>query len=299
MRQSNRMRTRFTSDNPYEWDRYAFAWQHVPAGGAAHLDFGCGDGRFLRALKAKGIKCLVGVDVSRQAVERARKASGGLEIVHISRAVPLPFPDATFSSITLMDVLEHVGEQEELLDELHRVLSDDGMLIVTVPGRHAFSFLDMGNLKFRFPRLHRWYYCRTHSRAEYDERYARNADGLIGDVSAAKRWHEHFSAAHLARLLRCSGFDAVEFDGAGLFHRVLRMLDLLAGRIAPLHVAIARCMAWDAKHFDSANLFCVAQKSEVSRLDHKGKTRKDDGTTCHHLEAVDPQHAVQPAGPRQ
>lgn len=293
------MRTRFTSDNPYECDRYAFAWQHVPAGGQAHLDFGCGDGRFLRALKAKGIRCLVGVDVSRRTVERAQKASGGLEITHIARAVPLPFPDATFSSITLMDVLEHVDEQDELLDELHRVLSDDGVLIVTVPRRHVFSFLDTGNFKFRFPRLHRWYYCRTHSRAEYDARYLRNADGLIGDVSAVKRWHEHFSVAHLARLLRCSGFDAVAFDGSGLFHRVLRMADLLVGRVAPLHAAIARCVAWDARRFASANLFCIARKSEVSRLDHMDKTRSDDGTTCYNLEAADPQHAVQPAGPRQ
>lgn len=293
------MRTRFTTDNPYAWDRYAFAWQHVPAGGEAHLDFGCGDGRFLGALKAKGIKCLVGVDVSRRAVERAQKASGGLEIIHIARAAPLPFPDATFSSITLMDVLEHVDEQEELLDELHRVLSDDGVLIVTVPGRHVFSVLDMGNLKFRFPRLHRWYYRRRHSEAEYDSRYVSNPDGLIGDVSAVKRWHEHFSVADLARRLRCSGFDAVQFDGAGLFHRMLRMADLLVGRVAPLHAAIARGIAWDAKHFASANLFCIARKSEVSRLDHVDKTRRDDGTTCYNLEAADPQHAVQPAGPRQ
>lgn len=184
------MHTRFEPNNPYECGRYAFAWRHVPASGAAHLDFGCGGGRFLRSLKSKQIKCLVGVDVSRQAIEQAQKASGGLEIMHIARAAPLPFPDGTFSSITLMDVLEHVHEQEELLDELHRVLMDDGVLIVTVPGRHAFSFLDMGNLKFRFPQLHRWYYCRNHSPQEYDCRYVSHPDGLIGDISAAKRWHE-------------------------------------------------------------------------------------------------------------
>ncbi|HPC94218.1 MAG TPA: DUF2723 domain-containing protein [Sedimentisphaerales bacterium] len=69
--------------------------------------------------------------------------------------------------------------------------------------------------------------------------------------------------------------------------------------VAPLHAASAEGIAWDAKHFASANLCSVAQKSEVSRLGHVDKIRKDDGTTCHHLEAVDPQHAVQPAGPCQ
>lgn len=293
------MHTRFTSDNPFACGRHAFAWQHVPVGGAAHLDFGCGDGRFLRALKARGIKCLVGVDVSRTAIEKAQEASGGLEIIRIARATALPFPDGTFSSITVLDVLEHVSEQEELLDELHRVLADDGVLIVTVPGRHTFSFLDMGNWKFRFPRLHRWYFCRTHSQADYERRYIRNPDGLIGDISATKRWHEHFSATHLARLLRYSGFDAAEFDGSGLFQRVLKVAALLAGDTGPFHAAINRCIKWDARRFASTNLFCLARKSEASRLGHIDKIRTNDDTTCHNLEAADPQHAVQHTAARQ
>jgi len=293
------MHIQSTSDNPFECDRYAFAWEHVPAGGVAHLDFGCGDGRFLRALKAKGIKCLVGVDVSRTAIEKAQEASGGLEIIRIAHATPLPFPDGTFSSISVLDVLEHVGEQEQLLDELHRVLADDGVLIVTVPGRHAFSFLDMGNWKFRFPRLHHWYFCRTHSQADYEKRYVSNPDGLIGDIAATKRWHEHFSVAHLARLLRYSGFDAAEFDGSGLFQRALRAADLLVGKVGPLHVAIGKCIAWDAKRFASANLFCLARKSEASRLGHIDEIRTKDDTACHNLEAADPQHAVQRTAARQ
>ena len=44
------MHTRIEMDNPYGYDRYGFAWEHVPAGGAAHLDYGCGDGRFLVGL---------------------------------------------------------------------------------------------------------------------------------------------------------------------------------------------------------------------------------------------------------
>lgn len=286
------MRTRFEPDNPYECGRYAFAWQHVPTGGAAHLDFGCGDGRFLRSLKSKQIKCLVGVDISRQAIEQAQKASGGLEIMHIARAAPLPFPDGTFSSITLMDVLEHVCEQEELLDELHRVLMDDGVLIVTVPGRHAFSFLDMGNLKFRFPQLHRWYYCRTHSPQEYDRRYVSHPDGLIGDVSAAKRWHEHFSAAHLTRLLHCSGFEAFEFDGSGFFYRPLRMAELLAGRVAPLHAGIGRLMAWDARAFASANVFCVARRCAPLPLKDRKDSPYDHGQAGHDLQTTGAQHVL-------
>lgn len=290
------MHTRLESDNPYGCSRYGFAWQHVPAGGAAHLDFGCGDGRFLRALRHKNIKCLIGVDIGREAIKQAEQASGGLEIMHISKVAPLPFPDALFSSITLLDVLEHVNEQEALLDELYRVLQDDGTLIVTVPGRHTLSFLDMGNFKFRFPRLHRWYYSRRHSPEAYERRYASNPDGLIGDVSAAKRWHEHFSSLALRKLLARSRFAVTQFDGTGLFTRVLKMADLLVGRLGPIRDGIRSIMAWDARHFESANLFCMARKCSVSCQKAHVKILEDHDATGHNLKTADPQHALQRSG---
>src|SRR5512143_942630 len=102
------MHTRIEADNPFGWDRYGFAWQHVRAGGAAHLDFGCGDGRFLAALRGKGIGRLVGLDGSQEAVQRAREGPAGLDIRHLRCTIPLPFADKEFSSVSLMDVLEHV-----------------------------------------------------------------------------------------------------------------------------------------------------------------------------------------------
>lgn len=255
------MHTTIEPDNPFACDRHGYAWAHVPAGGAAHLDFGCGDGRFLVALKSRNIQRLVGVDVSEDAVRLAAERSDELEIERIRHAGALPFADNEFGSISLLDVLEHVDEQGPLLGELHRVLQDDGILIVTVPRRHVFSFLDVGNFKFRFPRLHRWYYCRRHSRDEYERRYVANPDGLVGDVSARKRWHEHFSRRGLEDLLDSHGFSVVEFDGAGFFIRVLSIAQILLGRVGPLRSAIRRMIAWDARCFESANLFCVAQKS--------------------------------------
>jgi len=261
------MRTRIEADNPFGCNRYGFAWQHVPGGGAAHLDFGCGDGRFLAGLKNKGIGRLVGADVSREAVEQAKARCGDAEIVHVDGSSPLPFADSEFSSISLLDVLEHVDEPDALLAELHRVLQDQGVLIVTVPGQHVFSTLDAGNLKFRFPRLHRWFYCRTHSREEYERRYVSNPDGLVGDVSAKKRWHEHFSQRKLANVLNCNGFSPVQFDGTGFFMRVLKIAELAFGRIGPLQRNIRKVMAWDARRFQSANLFCVARKRTACAKD--------------------------------
>ena len=258
------MRTRIEPGCPFGYDRYAFAWRHVPADASAHLDVGCGDGRFLAALEGKSSAPLAGVDVSREAVTQAEKTCSRARIVHLNGTASLPFPDAEFSSASLLDVLEHVHEQDELLGELRRVLSDGGVLIVTVPGRHVFSFLDLGNAKFRFPRLHRWCYCRKHSRRQYEQRYAANPDGLVGDVSARKRWHEHFSRKKLERLLNRNGFSVIEFDGAGFSLRLLKIAELMFRRLGPLRGAISKMMVWDARLFSSANLFCVARKESTS-----------------------------------
>ena len=254
------MRTKLNVDNPYGYNRYGFAWEHVPEGGAAHLDFGCGDGRFLAALKTKGTSRLVGVDVHREAVEKCRQQFGEPEFLHISQAGALPFADGEFSSVTALDVIEHIDRQEAVLAELNRVLRRDGVLIVTVPGRHLFSCLDAGNLKFRFPRLHRRHYCRKHSKTEYEQKYVSNPDGLVGDVSARKRWHEHFSRKKLAAILEQCGFEVVGFDGSGFFYRVIKGVSFLVGRPRALQSFFARIEAIDARLFESANVFCVARK---------------------------------------
>jgi SAM-dependent methyltransferase len=256
------MRTRITADNPYGYDRYGFAWQKVPEDGAAHLDFGCASGAFLASLRSKGIARLVGVDIAEDAVAQARRQFADLEIIHIKETVPLPFEDGIFTSITVLDVIEHIYEQRAVLCELKRVLTDDGTLIVTVPRQHLFSFLDLGNLKFRFPGIHRWYYCRKHSRDEYERRYQANPDGLVGDISAKKRWHEHFSRRKLRTLLNSAGFEVVCFDGTGFFLRIIRNLKRLFNCLRPLQSLLGIVEALDAKWFSSANLFCVARKKQ-------------------------------------
>ncbi|MCH9023662.1 MAG: class I SAM-dependent methyltransferase [Planctomycetes bacterium] len=260
------MNTKTTPDNPFRYDRYGFAWQTTPPDSQAHFDFGCYRGDFLQSLENKGIKQLVGADISADAVRIAKEKSPTLEFITLTQTVPLPFEDERFSSITLLDVIEHVYEQSALLDELHRVLTQDGFLIVTVPGKHIFSFLDRGNFKFRFPRLHRWYYIRTHSQDQYHKRYVANPDGLIGDISAKKQWHEHFSRNTLIALLKKSGFAVVRFDGTGLFSRPIGHIGYFLQRIKPLKNFFDKILEIDAKMFESTNLFCLARKIDHSSL---------------------------------
>lgn len=254
------MRTPQSPGNPHAYDRYAFAWEHTSTAGRCHLDFGCFDGRFLASLRPKGIVRRVGADVSLDAIRQARAQVADVEFVHLEKTTPLPFDDETFTSVTILDVLEHVYEQEALLGELHRVMAPGGRLIVTTPRQYALSFLDLGNLKFRFPRLHRRYYCRRHSREDYERRYVSNPYGLTGDVSAQKGWHEHFTADHLRQLLERSGFRVACVDGAGFFTRLIIPLDEVLKRFGGYKALSDRLEAWDGKTFQSMNLFCVADK---------------------------------------
>ncbi len=254
------MRTEISPDCPHTYSPHIYAWQQVPPGSAAHLDFGCNDGTFLASLGSKQIARLVGVDVSAEAIEGGRRKFPELDLRHCAEGEGLDFPDKTFDSITLMDVIEHVHEQVELLGQLERMLTDDGVLIVTVPGKHIFSFLDMGNFKFMFPRIHKWHYCRKHSLQEYEQRYVNNPDGLVGDVSARKRWHEHFSRKKLARLLERGGFVVESFDGAGFFLRPLFVMSHLAGPTGRIGRFLRRLLNKDVRRFSSSNLFCLARK---------------------------------------
>ncbi len=254
------MHTIISSDNPHGHNRFGFAWECVSRAADAHLDFGCNTGVFLNSLKNKQVRRLVGVDVSEGAVKKGQSLFPELEIIKITEAADLPFDSGTFDSVTILDVLEHVYEQTQLLAELNRVLKDGGKMVITVPGQHFFSFLDMGNLKFRFPKLHRWYYCLRHSLKEYEYRYVSNPDGLIGDVSARKRCHEHFSQKKLGNLLKEAGFSIVDFDGTGFFSRIIGNVSYFLRWLKPAHNALTKLQNLDYRLFESVNLFCIVEK---------------------------------------
>lgn len=99
------------------------------------LDVGCGAGGFLETLRRFGNA--FGVDPSPAAIEFARSKSAA-DVRRGSLPDDLPFAGAEFDVITLLDVLEHVDEDERALRTLAGLLRPGGYLIITVP---AFRFL--------------------------------------------------------------------------------------------------------------------------------------------------------------
>lgn len=257
------MRTRLSSENPFGWTRRGFLWQVLHDGHPTgrHLDFGGGDGSVAASLVQAGVvDTAVVVDANCDVVPTGEGTEvAGLSFVVVPPGSPLPFEPASFDSVSMLDVLEHIDDQAAVLAEMARVLRPGGRLVVTVPRRNVFSVLDTGNWKFRFPRLHRRVYSLLFSPEQYQRRYCDPTNGLFGDIEGAKMWHEHFTEAHLAALLRSAGFTPSTFDGSGLFVRLLALAQLPFVRSGRRPLAVLE--GWDARMFRHSNLFSVAERS--------------------------------------
>lgn len=97
------------------------------------LDIGCGTGLLMRELQQFGE--VRGVDVSERAVAYCKER--GLNPV-VGSADQLPFPDASFDVVVMLDVLEHLSDDGAGAREVVRVLKGGGTAIIAVP---AFRFL--------------------------------------------------------------------------------------------------------------------------------------------------------------
>jgi len=108
-----------------------------PFAGRRMLDYGCGDGTFLALLHESGAapSAAVGADLDDAQVNDCRVRLGHLQGVRFERIADLDAPrhrDA-YDVIICTEVLEHVVELDAIIGSLHRMLADEGTLIVSVP----------------------------------------------------------------------------------------------------------------------------------------------------------------------
>jgi SAM-dependent methyltransferase len=157
--------------------RYDFAWRQLVGIDGAHLDLGCNDGLFAHALATIGGRRVVGVDVMADYLAEAVARTPRPVVVQVDRWARLPFPSAVFGSASLLDVLEHVPDEDSVLAEVARVLAPGGRLVVTVPARHLLSVLDPDDAKFRFPRAHAAIYRARFGDQRYRERFVDLSNG--------------------------------------------------------------------------------------------------------------------------
>ena len=150
------------------------------------LDLGCGEGRFAAELARAGAAA-VGVDVSHEALRRARARYPELDLRAIPSSGSWPLDDAGFDIAWAGETIEHVADTAGWLSEVRRVLRAGGTLLLSTPAHGRLVLLLLALSPRRFAR-------------HFDPR----SDHL-----------RFYSARTLSRLLEDFGFEEIEVRAAG------------------------------------------------------------------------------------
>jgi ubiquinone/menaquinone biosynthesis C-methylase UbiE len=117
--------------------RYAFARRYAP--GKRVLDAGCGTG-YGSAELAQSAAEVTGVDIAADAIEyaSANYPIPGLRFLE-STCTAVPFPAASFDLVVAFEVIEHLADYRTFIDECARLLTLDGLLIVSSPNKRYYA----------------------------------------------------------------------------------------------------------------------------------------------------------------
>jgi SAM-dependent methyltransferase len=95
------------------------------------LENGCGVGMYVQRLQLFGGK-VFGLEVD---FERARQAREHSRLVVNAAGEDLPYPSGSFDLVLSHEVLEHVQDDRQAVEEIVRVLRPGGRLVLFVPNR--------------------------------------------------------------------------------------------------------------------------------------------------------------------
>ena len=102
-----------------------------PQRGDLILDVGCGEG-FQISYISQSSTNVVGIDLSMERLKEARKRLKRPDFLCAS-SESLPFKPQIFNRILCLELLEHLQDPSETLEEIEFVLKEAGTLIVSVP----------------------------------------------------------------------------------------------------------------------------------------------------------------------
>ena len=129
-----KIRSNYVSENLID-----FAVEHA---GDTILDAGCATGEYIQRLSTLGYHG-VGVDINSEYIDITKQK--GLE-AYVMDAKHLEFPDKSFDTIILFEVLEHVERPEDVLKDARRVARKN--VLITVPNCTQFHRLRKAGITY-------------------------------------------------------------------------------------------------------------------------------------------------------
>ena len=109
------------------------------------LDVGCATGGYCTRLNRVGFKC-TGIDSNSGYIKKARE--NGIE-AYTMEANHLKFPDKSFDTVVLFEILEHVDKPHEILKESKRVAKKN--ILITVP--NCTQFFELKSLGLTYEHI--------------------------------------------------------------------------------------------------------------------------------------------------
>jgi len=108
------------------------------------LDVGCGTGQYIVPLAKRKINCF-GIDPLKSSIKRSQDHANSENVSNVplflGNGEYLPFKDKSFNVVLCLSTLQHVVDQKKTLDEIRRVLKNEGSLIIQIPtDRNASTF---------------------------------------------------------------------------------------------------------------------------------------------------------------
>lgn len=186
------------------------------------LEIGCSAGYYSQRLVARGLR-VFGMDLNAPLIAEAARTCGQGNFC-AAEASHLPFATGSFDAVVMLEVLEHVGEESPVLDEIQRVLKRGGLLFLSTPHAGTFAFLDTFNVKMKFMRK----YPRLTAAISRLQRY--RGPQLTSNMEE----HKHYSLERIEALF-----------GRGLSVRYVHRGGLLLFPLAAAaHSVIARVVPW-------------------------------------------------------
>ncbi|MGZ8734507.1 MAG: methyltransferase domain-containing protein [Acidimicrobiia bacterium] len=180
------------------------------------LDLGCASGAWTtRVASTLGADQVVGVDLSTKGLLAAARRGVHPVYASVDGAV-LPFASGSLDVVMCDEVIEHVVDTDGLLDEIHRVLHADGMLVLSTPNLAAW-FNRLALLAGIQPAF---------SEVGYSGIYGRPGTEVVGHLRL-------FTWRALREFLAAHGFTVVSIQGAP-YHdlpSIARPLDRLATKL--------------------------------------------------------------------
>lgn len=113
------------------------------------IECGCGTGYYTKHIAPNSSE-LLAVDISAEMLNQAKSIN--LPNVSFLKAdcKKLPLPDSVFDTALMANVLHTVPSPRAILNEIYRVLKENGMLLIITYSDFALSFVEKAEIAVRF-----------------------------------------------------------------------------------------------------------------------------------------------------